>query len=93
MLWLRTSICNAVLCRAALARMCGGLQDKVVALAKFLRGKLAKAPAHKQPLHTQVNAFAAFKHYTTSPAAPLELQSHCLCNIVCKTLAEHALFT
>ncbi|KAF8069557.1 hypothetical protein HT031_001674 [Scenedesmus sp. PABB004] len=27
--------------------------DKVVALAKFLRGKLAKAPAHKQPLHTQ----------------------------------------
>lgn len=30
------------------------LQDKMVAVAKFLRGKLAKAPAHKQPLHTQV---------------------------------------
>lgn len=30
------------------------LQDKVISLAKFLRGKLAKAPAHKQPLHTQV---------------------------------------
>jgi len=30
------------------------LQDKVISIAKFLRGKLAKAPAHKQPLHTQV---------------------------------------
>lgn len=30
------------------------MQDKVVAIAKWLRGKLAKAPAHKQPLHTQV---------------------------------------
>jgi hypothetical protein len=27
--------------------------DKVIAAAKLLRGKLAKAPAHKQPLHTQ----------------------------------------
>jgi hypothetical protein len=27
--------------------------DKVVTLAKLLRGRLAKAPAHKQPLHTQ----------------------------------------
>lgn len=32
------------------------LQDKIVAVAKFLRGKLAKTPAHKQPLHTQVPA-------------------------------------
>lgn len=33
---------------------CDVVQDKVIAIAKLLRGKLAKAPAHKQPLHTQV---------------------------------------
>ncbi|WIA30131.1 hypothetical protein OEZ86_000224 [Tetradesmus obliquus] len=38
---------------AKLGPKCKSPQDKVVALAKFLRGKLAKAPAHKQPLHTQ----------------------------------------
>jgi hypothetical protein len=30
------------------------IQDKILAAAKFLKGRLAKAPAHKQPLHTQV---------------------------------------
>jgi hypothetical protein len=39
---------------AAKLGRCKTAQDKVVAIAKFLRGKLAKAPAHKQPLHTQV---------------------------------------
>eukprot|EP00878_Enallax_costatus_P028988 GHUV01031362.1.p1 GENE.GHUV01031362.1~~GHUV01031362.1.p1 ORF type:complete len:267 (+),score=98.31 GHUV01031362.1:122-922(+) len=38
---------------AAKLGKCKTPQDKVVAIAKFLRGKLAKAPAHKQPLHTQ----------------------------------------
>jgi hypothetical protein len=42
-----SNVCNLV-------RLSWPLQDKVVAVAKFLRGKLAKALAHKQPLHTQV---------------------------------------
>lgn len=52
---------------AAKLSTCKTAQDKVVAMAKFLRGKLAKAPAHKQPLHTQVR---------TSPSSQAPVQ-HC----------------
>lgn len=48
---------------------CAGMQDKVVAIAKVLRGKLAKAPAHKQPLHTQV-CLRFWAGCCTSCAAP-----------------------